>query len=157
MADKDTKDSIIESLTARLDELETRVRAGSTMHTTMSPEKNVAKALEELSVAGAFKSGTFKTFGSPNEGLQQGDIVAIKPKSFKDAHWREKAVSIPAEQPILGQITQYLGLVKVRGADGKLTDETVRSYKVAWMEGIGRDGNTEDELVFIQRPLQYGR
>lgn len=154
---KDTKDEVIESLQKRLDELETQVRAGNTMPTTMSPEKNVAKALEELSVAGAFAAGTFKTFGSPTSGLQQGDIVAIKSGSFKDRKWRDKAVSISAEQPILGQVTQYLGVVKRRDENGNITPEDVNSYKVAWMEGIGKDGNTEDELVFVQRPVQYGR
>ena len=152
MADKDAKDSVIEALQQRLSDLETKVGAVSTMHTTMSPEKNVAKALEELSVAGAFASGTLKTFGSSTANLQQGDIVAIKSGTFKDKMWRAKAVNVPAEQPILGQITQYLGVVKARDVNGALTGEDVRSYKVAWMEGIGRDGNTEDELIFIQRP-----
>lgn len=69
---------------------------------------------------------------------RSGDIVAIKPGTFKEQRWRD---SLKHADPIYGQVLQYLGRTKNKRGP--------RKYKVHF-QGIGKDGVTEDELELVK-------
>ena len=108
---------------------------------TPGPEKKLQDFIKSMKV-GEQRDGIRDVRDSDVVAMEgaysSGDIVAIKPDTFKAKKWRE---SLKDDGPIYGQVLQYLGRTKNKRGP--------RKYKVHF-NGIGRDGVTEDEIEFVK-------